>query len=158
LFSPLATSPIDWYWDQEDAATTSARLADRKRTAQFFGDISYPGMTFMITAADAPSGYAGDLVTASDSKARVYAMKNAQGVYAWVQHRDYTWYNSPTVPTAINVTVTLPNVSGTYAVQLYDPQTGSTQNLGTLTANGTLVVNVGAVSKDMAIKAKALTQ
>jgi hypothetical protein len=154
LFSPLAASPIDWYWDQEDAATTSARLADRKRTAQFFGDISYTGMTFMLTAADAPSGYTGDVVTASDSKARVYAMKNAQGVYAWVQHRDYTWYNSPTLPTAINVTVTFPNVSGTYTVQLYDPQTGNTQNLGTMTASGTLGVNVGAVSRDMAIKVR----
>jgi len=154
LFSPLATSPIDWYWDQEDAATTAARLADRKRTAQFFGDISYTGMTFMLTAADAPNGYAGSVVTASDSRVRVYAMKNAQGVYAWVQHRDYTWYNSPTVPTAVNVTVTIPNVSGAYTVQLYDPRTGNTQNLGTVTASGALVVNVGAMSKDIAIKAK----
>ena len=154
LFSPLATSPIDWYWDQEDAATTSARLADRKRTQQFFSGITFDGMTFMLTAADAPSGYAGEVVTATNSNARVYAMKNAQGVVAWVQHRDYTWYNSPAVPAAISVTVTFPNVNGTFTVQLYDPQTGNTQNLGTVTANGTLVVNVGDVSKDMAIKAR----
>ncbi len=88
---------------------------------------------------------------------RVYAMRNAQGVYAWVQHRDYTWYNSPAVPTAVNAIVTIPNVSGTYTVALYNPQTGNTQNLGTVSANGALVVNVGAVSKDMAIKAKPVS-
>jgi hypothetical protein len=153
LFSPLATSPLDWYWDQEDAATTAARLADRKRTAQFFGGVNYTGAVFALTAADAPGGYTGKTVTASNAKARVFAFETAGGVYAWVQNRDYTWYNSPTTPAAVNATVGIPAASGQYRVSVYDPHAGTWQDFGTLASDGTLNVNVTGLSKDVAIKA-----
>jgi hypothetical protein len=155
LFSPIGTSPLDWYWDQEDAATTAARYADRKITAQFFSNVDYAGQNFvyLMTNADKPQNYSGAVVTASDSRARVYAMRGNSMVLAWVQNREYTWYNSPTTPSTFSVTVTIPGVSGNYSVSLFNPHTGTSTSLGTIAANGSLSVAISNLQKDMAIKA-----
>jgi hypothetical protein len=155
LFSPIGTSPIDWYWDREDAATTTARYADRKLTAQFFRDVDYAGQHFsyLMTSADKPQNYNGPLVVTSDARARVYAMRGNTMVLAWVQNREYTWYNAPALPSTFTTTITIPGVTGNYAVWLYDPQTGKMTGLGTLVANGSLTVQIPLVQKDIAIKA-----
>ncbi len=155
LFSPIGTSPLDWYWDQEDAATTTARYADRKITAQFFSGVDYAGQNFvyLMTNADKPQNYSGAVVTASDSRARVYAMRGNSMVLAWVQNREYTWYNSPTTPSTFSVTVTIPGVNGSYSVSLFNPHTGASTSLGTIVANGSLSVAITNLQKDFAIKA-----
>ena len=102
LFSPLGTSPIDWYWDQEDAATTTARLADRKVTQQFFNTIDYANArwTYLMSASDVPVGYTGTTLAVSQAKLRVYGMRRSDNTaaYLWVQHRDHTWYNASSTP------------------------------------------------------------
>lgn len=155
LFSPIGTSPLDWYWELENTATTSKRLADRKITAQFFAGLDYAGQNFVyvMTNADQPPNYNGAVVTASDARARVYAMRGNSMVLAWVQNREYTWYNAASTPSTFNVTVTIPGVSGSYQVSLFNPQTGTSTSLGTMTANGNLVVSLSNLQKDWAIKA-----
>src|SRR5262249_40365727 len=103
LLSPLGTTPIDWYWQQEDSYATTSEFAERKVASQFFAGLDYPGgqFVYLMTATDAPSGYLGETITATDPAARVYGMRRADqsAAYLWVQNRNHTWYNALTIPT-----------------------------------------------------------
>ncbi len=150
LFSPLGASPIDWYWSGEDAATTQAILNDRKITAQFFAGLDYAGNQFVYGSTEG----LGETVTVSDANARVLSMRGTLGTYAWVQQRNYTYSNTPNLPTPISPIVVLPNLNGAFNVQLFNTHNGSTINLGTMVAYGTLSIPVNNLQTDMAIIVK----
>lgn len=166
LFTPMGTSPLDWYWDQEDAATTQGRYADRKITSSLLSGINYAGglFTYLASSADIPPGYAGETITVSNDggKARVYAMRRAdkKAAYLWVQNRDYTWYNSPSVPAAITPTVMIGNLLTTdsYNISVWNTHTGVLIKSSTQTPqSGLISVNLTDLATDQLIKIESTT-
>jgi hypothetical protein len=160
LFSPAGTTPLDWYWPSEDTATTNARLAARAAASLFFGDVNYAGgqFVYLMTPADAPSGYSGATVSASDPNVRVCAMTRTDqtAAYLWVQNRNNTWYNaySGTAPSPINPTVTIGNLlSQPYTVEIWNTSTGaiisSTQQSP---VGGDLSIALTNLTGDVAVK------
>jgi hypothetical protein len=154
LFSPIAASPLDWYWNLEDAATTNVRLADRKITSQFFDGVDLAGqaVTYLMSASDKPNGYVGDTISVSDSSVRVYAMRGNSMVLAWAQNRGYVWSN-PNTPASVSSNFTIPGVNGNYGVTMVDTHSGTETFLGTVMANGSLTLNVSGLAQDVAFKA-----
>ncbi|MBI5302373.1 MAG: DUF5060 domain-containing protein [Chloroflexi bacterium] len=164
LFTPIGTSPIDWYWDQEDQATITARYADRKITRNFFANVDYAGARFvyLMTSADAPTGYSGETVTASNAKARVYAMRrnDKTAAYLWVHHRDYTWANFASTPAAISSNVTIGNLLNgvTYTVSIWNTHTGALISSTPMTpAGGAITFAVNNLTNDVAVKVESST-
>jgi len=43
LSSPVGTTPLVWFWNIDDATTTTARLAARKAASLFFTGVDYTG-------------------------------------------------------------------------------------------------------------------
>jgi hypothetical protein len=154
LFSPIATSPLDWYWNLEDAATTNACLTDRKITAQFFDgvDLAGQGSTYLMSTTDKPNDYVGDTISVSNPSVRVYAIRGSSMVLAWAQNREYVWSN-PNTPAAVSASFTIPGVNGNYSVTMVDTHSGAETALGTVVANGSLALNVSGLARDVAFKA-----
>jgi hypothetical protein len=161
LFTPIGTSPIDWFWDQEaQSQTNTDRLADRKVTSQFFRGVDYAGgqFTFLMSAGDKPSGYNGETIGVDQSQARVYGMRRAdqKAAYLWVQNKGYTWYNSPSIPSAISPNVTIGGLlNKSYVVEIWNTHPAPNQILSiqTLTpTNGILTINVSNLTSDVAIQ------
>jgi hypothetical protein len=161
LLSPIGTTPIDWYWQQEDAVATGAKFAERRAAAAFFAGVDYAGGRFvhLMTAADAPSGYAGETVAASSSALRAYAMRRADGAaaYLWVQHRDHTWATAPAVPSPVSGTVTIGGLaSRPYTVEVWSTDTDAILSTGTVTPTaGAVAVPISNLSDDLAVKIEA---
>ncbi len=159
LFSPIGTTPIDWYIDAQDAYVNTYKYAERKHASTFFSSIAYDKarFTFFMTQADQPVGYAGEYVTVSNTKHRVYAMRSQDkaDAYLWVQNRDYTWANYASSPVAASGTVTLGGLTsgGVYNIAFFDPYTGSVYNSAQATAaNGSITLTVNSLVKDIAIR------
>jgi hypothetical protein len=159
LFSPVGTTPIDWYWQQEDTFATTNKFAERKVAGQFFAGVDYVGsqFTYLMTASDKPNGYSGETITTSDSTARVYGMRRGDqaGAYLWVQNRNHTWFNAPSVPSPISPVVTLGNLlNRTYTVEVWDTHTGAIMSSTKQTAlGGALSIQIQNLTDDVAIKA-----
>jgi hypothetical protein len=161
LFSPIGTSPLDWFWDrQTQQQTETDRLNDRKATSQFFRDIDYAGglFTYLMTAADKPAKYTGETVSSDNPTARVYAMRRSdkKAAYLWVQNRNYTWYNSPAIATAISPAITVGNLlNETYKVEIWNTHATTNQVVSTQTqtpTGGSLTITLPAFTNDMAVK------
>jgi hypothetical protein len=158
LFTPLGTTPIEWWWYQEDSTATAAKFAARKAASAFFSAVDYAGASFvfLMTSGDGPPGYTGETVTATDPKARVYAMRRAdqRSAYLLVQHRDYVWSNAATTPTAISPTVTIGNLLSTpYRVELWSTTAGVITSTQTMTpTSGSLSIPISGLTSDVAIK------
>jgi hypothetical protein len=161
LFSPMGVSPLDWYWDRQTQEQTELdRLSDRKATSQFFSgiDFSHANFVHLMTPNDAPSGYSGETIGSSNPQARVYGMRRAdkKAAYLWIQHRDYTWSNSPAEPAAISPTITIGNLlAEAYTVEFWNTHTTTSQKYQTQTmtpVNGSLSLSVGQITTDMAVK------
>lgn len=161
LFSPLGTTPIDWYWLEEDTFARTAKLAERRAAAAFFEGLDYHGGNFvyLMTPSDAPPGYTGETVSSSQANARVYAMRRADrtAAYLWVQNREHTWANAATTPAAISTTITIGNLLNTaYRVQIWDTIAGTVLSQQNLTpSNGSLSVSITNLSGDVAVKIEA---
>jgi hypothetical protein len=158
LFNPLGTVGIDWYWDNEDASTITAKYAAKKAAANFFSDVKYAtdNFIYLATGADAPPGYTGETIQSSDAKARVYAMKSGdkKRAYLWVQHRDNIWSLYPAVPTSITPTITVSNLlNENYSIQIWNTMTGTIISTNQQTpTNGVLAISLPAMTTDVAIK------
>ncbi len=159
LFTPLGTSPLDWYWDQEDAATTTARYADRKIVSNFFAPIDYAGgkFTYLMTASDAPTGYIGETIATTNAKTRVYGMRRSDknAAYLWVQHRDHTWFNAPATPMPITSNVTLNGLDNgmTYNLNVWNTHTGAIIASTTKTpSSGAIILTISNLVDDVAVK------
>jgi hypothetical protein len=161
LFSPMGVSPLDWYWDrQTQSQTDTDRFADRKATSQFFTglDLAHANFTHLMTAADVPTGYAGETIGSDNDTARVYAMRRAdkKAAYLWVQNRNFTWFTSPAVTTAITPKITVNNLlSESYKVEIWNTHTGTGQIISTQTltpVSGSLTLLMPAFSNDLAVK------
>jgi hypothetical protein len=135
-------------------------LADRKVTSQFFRGVDYAGgqFTFLMSAGDKPSGYSGETIGVDQSQARVYGMRRAdqKAAYLWVQNKGYTWYNSPSIPSAISPNVTIGGLlNKSYVVEIWNTHPAPNQILSiqTLTpTNGILTINVSNLTSDAAIQ------
>jgi hypothetical protein len=160
LFSPAGTTPLDWYWNIEDGATTTARLAARKAASLFFTGVDYAGgkLVYLMTPTDAPTGYSGETVTASDPNARVYAMRRADQTeaYLWVQNRASTWYNGQqgSTPSPINPSITIGNLlARTYTVEIWNTSTGAIISSSQQTpSGGKLSIQISNLTGDVAVK------
>jgi hypothetical protein len=158
LFTPMGTTPIEWWWYQEDATSTAAKFAARKAASTFFSTVDYAGgnFSFLMTPGDGPPGYTGETVSASDTRARVYAMRRAdkRAAYLWVQNRDYVWSKAASTPSPISPAVTISNLlSAAYRVEIWNTSTGAIISTQSLTpSGGSLSIPVGGLTADVAIK------
>ena len=161
LFTPIGTSPIDWYWDQEAQTQTNIdRLEDRNVTSLFFKGVDYAGgsFTFLMSGSDRPSGYNGETIEVDQSQVRVYGMRRSdkKAAYLWVQNKGYTWYNSPSTPSAISSKVTISGLlNQLYTVEIWNTHPASSQIISSQTiipTNGNLTINVLNLTRDVAIK------
>ncbi|MCL4366621.1 DUF5060 domain-containing protein, partial [Patescibacteria group bacterium] len=163
LFSPLGTSPIDWYWQQEDSYVNTYKYVEKKYASNFFNGVDYDGahFTYLMTTADKPNSYSGETITATDPSARVFAMRRAdkKAEYLWVQNRNNTWYNSGSTPAAISPTITLSNLLGdTYKVEVWSPYNGQILSSTQVTpTSGSLSIQVSSLVNDVAIKVESTT-
>lgn len=158
LFSPLGSTPINWYYDAIDADTIQKYYSERKAAAIFFEGVDYDGGNFeyLMTGTDKPQGYNGDTITASQAKLRVYGMKRAdkKAAYVWVQNRDNTWSNSSSTAAAVSGTITIPGLlNSTYQVKQYDTVSGQVLSTTSVSAaNTSMQIPVQNISRDIAIK------
>jgi hypothetical protein len=163
LFTPLGTTPLEWWWYQEDSIATSAKFAARKAASAFFRGVDYAGggFVYLMSPGDGPPGYTGETVGTSDPKARVYAMRRADrtAVYLWLQHRDYLWSLAGTTPAAISPTLTISNLlNSAYTVQVWSTTTGTVLSQQTLIPSaGSLSISVTGLTSDVAIKVESST-
>ncbi len=159
LFSPLGSNPVEWWWYQEDATATNAKFASTKSAAAFFTGVDYDGgnFTYLMTPADAAAiNYTGETVSATDSAARVYAMRraDAKAAYLWVQNRTHIWSN-PAVPTAISPTISIGNLlnTDTYTIEVWNTSTGTVlSTTNQIPSNGVISVSLTNLSDDVAVK------
>lgn len=157
LFSPLGTSPVDWYFVTEDNATTLARYADRKAASAFFNGLDYAGgqFTFLMSPNAIPTGYTGETIANSNTQARVYAMRRGdkKAAYLWVQDKSYTWANASTTPSAFSTTVTVGGLlNESYKVEVWNTHTGQIISSQTQSASGGSLAIPLSISKDVAVK------
>ena len=160
MFTPLGTTPIDWWWYNEDATATAAKNVSRKAASNFFSGIDYAGaqFTYLMTSADEPTGYSGETITSSAPKARVFAMRRAdkKAAYLWVQQRDYTWQNGGSTPSTITPSITIGNLlDKSYKVEVWDTHAVSNQIVSTqdLTpSSGLLTITLPSMNNDTAVK------
>ena len=115
-----------------------------------------PVLRNTMTSADAPSGYSGETVSATDAAARVLAMRRSDGAaaYLWVQNRDHTWANAASTPSPISPAVTIGGLqSRAYTVEVWSPYTGTMLSSSQQTPTGGLIsVGVSGLSDDVAVK------
>jgi hypothetical protein len=156
LFSPMGVSPLDWYYNLEDAATTALRYADRKATAAFFRGLDYDGgkFTFLMSSNFKPSGYSGETLTAPHSSDRVLAMRreDKKAIYLWIVDSANTWNNYPNSPSvATNVTVS-GLLGENYKIEVWNTHTG--QIVSTTNASGPTITvpAVPGLTEDAAVK------
>ena len=163
LFTPLGTTPLEWWWYQEDSVATTAKFGARKAASVFFNGVDYAGGTFiyLMTPGDGPPGYTGETILASDPKVRVYAMRRADksAAYLWVQQRDNIWSKASTSPASISPTVTISNLlSSLYRVEIWNTTTGAIVWQQSVTpTNGAIAIPVNGLTTDVAIKVQSTT-
>lgn len=161
LFTPLGTTPLEWWWYQEDATATAAKLAARFAASTFFRDVPYDtgGLTFLLTPdeATAVTGFTGPQITNTNAVLKGFALRRSDqlAAYLWVQHQDYRYSNAGT-PTGAASTMTLPGLlaSTSYVLKQYDTTTGlvTATTTVTSTAGGGVAVATGTVVSDTAFK------
>lgn len=165
LFSPIGTTPIDWYFTHEDSYVKQFKFIERKHAAAFFEGVDYDGGNFvyLMTTNDAPPAYTGETVSSSNTTARVYAMRrqDKKAAYAWVMNRNNTWATAPSVPAQISSSISIPNMnpSTSYKVEIWNTHTGailSTQQL-TSGSNGTITFSISSLTDDVAVKIESST-
>ena len=158
LFSPLGTTPIDWYWEGEDVSTIANKLTQKKAVSSFFKDIKYDDnqMVYTMSTSDTPPGYIGETVDVTNSAIRVYAMKSAnkQYVYGWIQNKNNTWANSASTTSPINGKATFKGLgTSSYKVEIWNTYTGQITSSTVMTpVNGLLDINVSNLTNDFAVK------
>lgn len=160
LFSPIGTTPLDWFQDAEDATSRAAKWAARKAASTYFSTVDYDGGKFVYftTPNDLPPGYATNLdrVTTTNTDIRAYAMRreDRKAVYAWVQNRNHVWSRASTQTQPASATLTFPNLdNGTYTLRFFNTRTGQvTQEQSVSVSNNSASVSVSNVSNDIAIK------
>jgi hypothetical protein len=163
LFTPLGTTPLEWWWYLEDTAATAAKLAARKTAAAFFSGVDYAGGKFiyLMTPGDGPPGYAGETITASDARARVYAMRRNDGraAYMLIQHRDYVWSKASSTPVAISPTVTISKLVGSsFSVEVWNTKTAAIISQQTATpSSGAITVSISNLTSNVAVKLESVT-
>ncbi len=161
LFSPIATNPIDWYYDFEDAATTQARYSSKKIASDFFKNINIANLqpTNLMDQGEAPAGYSGETLVVTNNNLRSYALrsKDKDSIYLWVQNKGHTWNTAPAVPSPVSANITIPNVNNkNYKIDIIDTYTGSIIKSSSVQAvNNSLTVPVSNISKDVAMKVVA---
>jgi hypothetical protein len=162
LFTPIGTTPLEWWWYQEDTAATGAKLSARRAASAFFANVNYDAgaFTFLMTPGDGPPGYSGETLASSSAQARVYGMRRADrtAAYLWVQHRGDTWGQAATTPSAIAPTITIGNLlASAYRVEIWDTTTGTVVSQSQMTpASGVLSIPIAGLTKDVAVKVEVV--
>jgi hypothetical protein len=161
LFSPIGMAPIDWYYQQQSDAIKTQKHKEAKIAADFFKDIDYAGKGFAyLSTSDVR--LTSEVITANQTNLRVLAMRSSNGaeVYAWVQNKGNSQWNSAAVPTALSGTFTIPKMAaGNYKVQYWDTYSGQiTDGAVVATTNGNVVIPVNNLTRDIAIKVRSTTQ
>lgn len=158
LFSPIGTTPIEWWWYGEDSTATNAKYAGTRAASLFFADVNYDklNLSYIMTPNDAPPGYTGDTISSTNSTARVYGMRSSDKskVYMWVQNRGHVWSNVlPQTP--VTSTLTIPNLlsATTYNYEIWNTYTGVISSTGSFTTSGTNgSITISNLSDDVAVK------
>jgi hypothetical protein len=160
LFSPMGTTPLDWFQDAEDSVSLNAKWAARKSASKFFSTVDYDGGKFVhiATEADLPPGYpaSGERIVSGNQQVRAYALRreDRRALYSWVQNRNNIWSKASTQPTAVSTSLTFQGLlNKPYRVSYFDTRTGEVTSTTTLTpSNGMLVVPVSNLARDIALK------
>ncbi|QQS44046.1 PQQ-binding-like beta-propeller repeat protein [Candidatus Roizmanbacteria bacterium] len=160
LFSPMGTTPLDWFQDAEDTTSRNAKYAARKAASTYFSTVDYDGgnMIFYTTTNDLPPGYSSgaDRILSTNTTVRAYAMRRQDGraLYAWIQNRNNIWSKASSAPQAVSATLTFSGlVDGTYRLSYFDTRSGSVTSTKSVTVqSGTAAVDVTGLSTDLAIK------
>lgn len=159
LFSPISTTPLDWYADIEDSTSRNAKYQSRKAASIFFNnlDLASYNFSYLVSALDKPPGYNLDVISTNNSKTRAFAMRSndKKSVFLWAQNRDYIWSKSTTSVSPYQETISIPNmVPGIYNIEIWDTRIGTilyTNQINTTTQS--LNIPVPSLSRDVAIKA-----
>ena len=161
LFSPIGMAPIDWYYNYQSAAFIATKYKEAKIASDFFKGLDYAGKRFTyLSTGDVR--LTSEAINTSNAQLRVLAMRATGGTeaYAWVQNKGNARWDQNTTPAAISATFTLPGMAaGNYKVEIWDTYTGQITNGGIVaSANGSVIISVSNLSKDVAIKIISTSQ
>lgn len=158
LFSPIGTSPLDWYYDKEDAQTTSQKYQLKQIASKFFASVPYAQSKFQYLASSNENlpGFSGETIQSSSPQVRALGMRSQdkQRAYIWVQNRQYTWSQSPNTPSSQTADISINNLlSQPYRVEIWDTTTGSTTaQANQVPVSGKITVRLTGITKAKAIK------
>lgn len=171
LFSPLGTTPIEWYADGADEATNQSMLEHKWVASKFFSDVDYAGgnLTFIPGQYDLPDNYTGEKLNVSNQNLKAYGIRRGDknAAYLWVSNRGNAWNASYPTTSSVSGSVTVPNLnSSAYKVELID--TYPNKNNGNLVTkvlsstvvtptSGAVTVTIPNISTDVAVKITSTT-
>lgn len=159
-FSPAMTAALEWWWYEEDAGATAAKLAAMKAIGAYFADIDIEsgGLTSIHTLNDMP-GSTGTMTTSDTTNSRAYGFRRSDqtAAYVWVQNKGYTYSNAGSI-TATAPTITVNNLknSTVYRVSYWDTTTGLVTSTSAITSNGSGVLSVPIASMSATVAFKAI--
>lgn len=155
LFSPLGTTPIDWYYDQQPVSVINTRNSEAKIVSDYFKTIDYAGKNFSYLSTD-DVRLTSTSVPTSSTNLRVLAMRsqNNAETYAWVQNKANARWDQSANTSPLSATFTIPGMAnGSYNIEYWDTYTGQkTQGNPVSSSNGNVTIAVSSLTKDIAIK------
>ncbi len=155
LFSPIGMAPIDWYFSAQSADFIATKHKEAKIAADYFRGIDYAGKAFTYLSTTDVS-LTNEAITTNNPQLRVLGMRASGGseLYAWVQNKTNARWDQTALAASINGSFTVNGMAaGSYRIEFWDTTTGLVSNGGTVTAaNGTLIINISNLSRDMALK------
>ena len=165
LMSGMAATGLSWHWDyhhQDDPAWWQ----HYRGLANYFQGIEVPDLIVMKPLNvnfGLPYGSDGrpDAFSTTNNNLRVLGLRSGDWVYAWIQNKNHTWWNyvNAIPPGSQSGTVTIKDLTPgkMYVVEWWDTyntqQVTATQVLAAQ-ANGSLVLTVNNLEKDVAIKVR----
>jgi hypothetical protein len=163
LMSGMAATGLSWHWDyhhQHDPAWWQ----HYRPLARFFQGIEVPNLAVMKplnVSFDLPGGADNrpNAFSSTNSSLRILGLRSGDWIYAWMQNKNNTWWNATHAiqPGAQSGTVTIYNLTPgrMFIVEWWDTYTDqqvtNTQVLAAQ-ANGSLILAVSNLEKDIAIK------
>jgi len=165
LMSGMAATGLSWHWDYH-RLDDPAWWQHYRGLANYFHGVEIPNLTVMKpmnVSFDLPYGSDDrpDAFSTTNSNLRALGLRSGDWVYAWIQNKNNTWWNYTHAipPGSPSGTLTIHDLTPgkMYIVEWWDTytfqQVTATQVL-TAQANGSLVLTVNNLEKDVAIKVR----
>jgi len=164
LMSGMAATGLSWHWGYH-RADDPAWWQHYNALASYFSDLRLANLSVMKplhVTFSYPGGADNrpDAFASTNPSLRVMGLRGSSSVYAWVQNKAHTWWNTtqgiPVHPQSGTITVFDLSPGARYTVETWDTYTTTHQIIAvnTLTAlpDGSLQIQVGALQTDLAFK------